>query len=128
MFRIQLWRVMKWPRAWKPPKMRNGSSVNVAVEKANSVISKQMSCSLDPTTNSETTNLNFHVSEAIWFVKRFVKVQDSQFRNWLLDLVSEIKLISSLPQQWGRILYEVVNVRICIVLVISWDCFWTSSL
>ena len=59
-----------------------------------------------PTTNFETANSNFH---------EFIKIQDSSFRNWLLDQVRKIYvLISSSniflsPSAEDQVLYFLIN-------------------
>ena len=57
-----------------------------------------LSCLPDPTTNSKNTIFFFRTTlfvyspETIWLVKKYVTIQDSQFRNWLLDPMCKIHI------------------------------------
>ena len=65
----------------------------------------RISCPQDPKTNFETTNPNFaiviFVRNTLIGSEKFVKNQDSQFRDWLLDSLSKI----SMHYLWRQIFF-----------------------
>ena len=72
--------------------------IEIETESTTDFYPPDLSCSPDPTTDSETMNMNlqdfFNCLEYcfISLVCSYVKIQDLLFRNWWLDLVSNLDL------------------------------------